>query len=134
MIELFMCYNSIKSRSIFFDRLLLSNLHIELKLVDLICDMYTHAADKWRKYCQYGVKHYPINQCIPVQREQYIIMKTLLIGKYIKLLLIYQAFSKSKHWNNLFPIVLRSVNFLFYSHFLYLHPSYNTNNISLNSS
>ena len=56
MIELFMCYNLIKSRSIFFDRLLLSNLHIELKLVDLIYDMYTHAADKWRKYCQYGVK------------------------------------------------------------------------------
>ena len=46
----------------FFDKLLLSNLYIELKLVNLICDMYTHAAIKLLKYCQYGVKHYPINQ------------------------------------------------------------------------
>ena len=57
-----MCYTSIKSQSMFFDRLLLSNLHITLKLVNLICDMHTRAAVKWLKYCQYGVKHNPINQ------------------------------------------------------------------------
>ena len=103
MIELIICYNSIKSQSMFFDRLLLSNLHIHLKLVNVICDIYTHTAVKWLKYCQYGVIHYPINQSMsPVQREQNIIMKTLLKGQYIKLFFIYQAFSKSIHWNNLF--------------------------------
>ena len=69
MIELIMCYTSIKSQSMFFDRLLLSNLHIELKLVNLICVMNSHIAVKWLKNCQYGVKHYPIKQSMYIRTE-----------------------------------------------------------------